>query len=196
MYILFGVINMGYMRVLLIAFSFMASLIEGTGGDASRIDIMIEALRADIEHLQNNNVHLQDHVEDKDAEYLALKREISSLKRKSKSSEDELVFDCHLTGNWEIGKCSGNFCLLHTLIQSQRIDFPPSLQSTPHLKIPGKGAPEEGLWRFTMTAGEVYFPDSGTGNVYLRVDGTIVATSSTNPTDGSDSKITLSLNSI
>ena len=44
--------------------------------------------------------------------------------------------------------------------------------------------PTDGLWRFSFNAGYVAFPSSsGYGAIYLKVDGTTVAESYTNPTD-------------
>ena len=41
--------------------------------------------------------------------------------------------------------------------------------------------PNAGIWRFTFTAGDVYFPEGSYGYLRLKVDGTIVAKSYTDP---------------
>ena len=148
---------MGSFRLLL-AVVFSNALVMGTKVDYSELEDMIVALRSDM-------VKLKGVVKSKETEIMELKTELLS-------SDSLVAFDCYLTEDWNInGIIQFNGCSVDTSFED-----------------PWKGSfsvPNEGLWQFTMTAGEVYFPDGGTGNIYLKVDGIIVATSYTNPPDGS-----------
>ena len=151
------VLKMGTFKLILTVVCSTA-LVMGNKVDYSKLEDMIVALRSDI-------VKLKEDAKSKETEIMELKTELMS-------SDSLIAFDCYLTEDWNInGIIQFNGCSVDTTIED-----------------PWKGSfsvPSEGLWQFTMTAGEVYFPDSGTGNIYLKVDGIIVATSYTNPTDGS-----------
>merc|ERR1712010_54836 len=95
------------------------------------------------------------------------------------------VFDCYLSDDWSTDG----------IIQFNGCDVDLTTGD------PWKGSfsiPTAGLWRFSFNAGDVYFPPSGFGIIYLKVDGTTVARLQTNPTDdGSDtSEFTMSLNTV
>merc|ERR1712117_678653 len=129
---------------------------------------------------------IEERFEAMEAEISGLKSKISGLETELQSMDSPTVFDCYLSDYWDT----------NGIIQFNGCDVDLTTED------PWKGSfsiPTDGLWRFSFNAGDVYFPsaDDPYGYIYLKVDGTIVANSFTNPTDdGTASWFTMSLNTV
>jgi len=161
---------------IIVALACIISLVMWTEVKASTIEERFEAVKAEIDQLRN----------EKDSEISLLKNKIKGLKTEMQSMDSPTVFDCYLSEIWDTDG----------IIQFNGCDVDLTTGD------PWKGSftiPTEGLWHFSFNAGYVYFPsaDDPYGYIYLKVDGTIVANSFTNPTDdGTASWFTMSLNTV